>query len=107
MTSTPSSAPSAVLTKRIKRIAPLQLGKMSAVLHGIMAVIFVPFMLLSFLFTPDVPAGNRVGFMAFTAGFGLLMPVFYAVMGFVAGVVGAFVYNVVAKWIGGIEIELE
>jgi hypothetical protein len=35
------------------------------------------------------------------------MPVIYAVMGFVFGVLGAWVYNLIAKWIGGIEVEVE
>jgi hypothetical protein len=45
--------------------------------------------------------------LAFGTGFALLMPIFYAVMGFVFGVVGAFIYNVLAKWVGGIELEVE
>jgi hypothetical protein len=31
----------------------------------------------------------------------------YAIMGFLIGAIGAFVYNLVAKWIGGIEVEVE
>jgi hypothetical protein len=34
---------------------------------------------------------------------GILMPVIYGVMGFI----GAAVYNLVARWIGGIELEVE
>ena len=30
------------------------------------------------------------------------MPILYAVMGFIMGVIGAWFYNVIAKWIGGI-----
>jgi hypothetical protein len=29
------------------------------------------------------------------------------VMGFILGVIGAAVYNLVARWIGGIELEVE
>jgi hypothetical protein len=29
------------------------------------------------------------------------------VMGFIGGVIGAAVYNLVARWIGGIELEVE
>jgi hypothetical protein len=43
-------------TRRIKRIAPLQLGK---------------------------------------------------IMGFVVGVIGAFIYTIIAKWVGGVEVEVE
>ncbi len=40
-------------------------------------------------------------------GFGVLMPVIYGVMGFVFGVIGAAIYNLIAGWIGGIEVEVE
>jgi biopolymer transport protein ExbB/TolQ len=29
------------------------------------------------------------------------------VMGFIAGIIGAAIYNLFAKWIGGIEVEVE
>jgi hypothetical protein len=38
---------------------------------------------------------------------GILMPVIYGVMGFIGGVISAAVYNLVARWIGGIELEVE
>lgn len=31
----------------------------------------------------------------------------YGVMGFVFGAIGALIYNLVAKWVGGFELELE
>ena len=40
-------------------------------------------------------------------GFGIFMPVLYGVMGFIFGVLMAVVYNLVARWIGGIEVEVE
>ena len=40
-------------------------------------------------------------------GMGILMPVIYGVMGFIGGIIGAAVYNLVASWIGGIELEVE
>lgn len=91
----------------IKRIAPLQLGKMLAILYGIMGLIFIPFFLIMSAAASQLPAEQRVGMMALGAGFALLMPVFYAVMGFVTGALGALIYNVVAKWIGGIEVEVQ
>jgi len=45
--------------------------------------------------------------MAFGIGFALAMPVLYAVMGFIFGVIGAGLYNLVAGWIGGIEVDVE
>jgi hypothetical protein len=40
-------------------------------------------------------------------GFGIMMPVVYGVIGFVFGVIGAAIYNLIASWIGGIEVEVE
>lgn len=37
----------------------------------------------------------------------IFIPLFYGVMGFVVGALGAAVYNLVAQVIGGLEIELE
>lgn len=99
--------PELVTKKRIKRIAPLQLGKMLAVLYGIMGLLFLPFLLIMPFVSSQAPAEQRVGIMAFGVGFALLTPVMYAAMGFVFGALGALIYNVVAKWIGGIEVELE
>jgi hypothetical protein len=99
--------PPLTATRRIKRFAPLQLGKMMALGYGIMGLLFCPIFLLMSLFSAHLPNQQRVGMLAFGTGFALLMPVLYAVMGFIFGVVGAFIYNILAKWVGGIEVEVE
>ena len=103
---TPTPPPLSAI-RRIRRIAPLQLGKIMALTYGIMGLIFCPFFLLMTAFASHMPNNQRVGIMALGTGFALFMPVLYAVMGFVFGVVGAFIYNVIAKWVGGIEVEVE
>ena len=35
------------------------------------------------------------------------MPLIYGAMGFVGGAIGALIYNLFAKWVGGIELEME
>ena len=85
---------------RIKKIAPLQAGKMLAALYAFFAVVAVPFFLIAALIGPRGGGGTSVA-MA------LLLPLFYIIGGFVGGVVGAFVYNLVAGWIGGIEMEFK
>ncbi len=94
-------------TRRIRRIAPLQLGKMLAILYGIMGLLFVPFFLIMSAVSTQLPPAQRVGMMAFGVGFAIAAPFLYAAMGFVFGALGALIYNVVAKWIGGIEVEVE
>ena len=100
------------MTKRLKKIAPLQLGKMLAVTYGLLSLVFVPFFLLFSAIAsmvPKVEGGPPMLPMMVGMGVGFLIiaPIVYTVIGFVTGVIGAFVYNLVAGWIGGIEVEVE
>lgn len=98
---------------KLKRVDPIQAGKMLAALYGILSLLLIPFML--FVMTvgsfaarqqsgpaPALPLmfGMGVGFM-------VLLPVVYAVMGFVVGVISSLIYNLLSKWIGGFEFEFE
>jgi hypothetical protein len=46
--------------------------------------------------------GTALAFMAIIG-----MPLLFAVFGFIAGGIGAFLYNLFARWFGGIEIEMD
>lgn len=99
------------MTKRIKRIAPLQLGKMMAVIYGLFSLLFIPFFLLFTAVASLAPqtegAPPLAAMLGVGVGFMIMMPFLYVAMGFVTGAVGAIIYNLVAKWLGGIEIEVE
>jgi hypothetical protein len=105
------STPPPVLTtkRRIKRIGPLQLGKMLALLYGIMGLIFAPIVLGMSALAAALPnQSHRPAVFAWGTGFFvLLMPILYAAMGFVFGLIGAVIYNLVARFVGGIEVEVE
>lgn len=101
------------IKKRLVRIGPMQLGKMLGALYGAMGLIFIPFFgifALAGAFAPRNASMPPFSHAAF-AGFGIiamiLFPLIYAVMGFMIGIVGAAIYNLFAKWIGGIEVEVE
>ena len=53
------------------------------------------------LFTGTLNSGTALAFLALIG-----MPLTFAVGGFVAGAVGALLYNLVAGWTGGIEIDV-
>lgn len=103
---------------RIRRVSPLQAGKMAALIYAGMSLIFVPivaiFMAFGALASIAAAANNNhagalpaaLGVGMFIAGI-VVLPIFYGVIGFIIGALGALVYNLVAKWVGGIEIELE
>ncbi len=80
---------------------------MLAVLYGVLGLLIIPFFLLMTAFASHMHAQQRLGIFALGAGFVIFVPVIYAAMGFILGVIGAWVYNLVAKWIGGIEVEVE
>jgi hypothetical protein len=104
------------MTRRIKRIAPLQAGKMLGILYGCMGLIFLPFFALAGLagaFAQQTQQAQTAGaapaalVAAMMFGFGIFLPVFYGVFGFIFGVISAAIYNLIARWIGGIEVEVE
>lgn len=82
------------MKKRLTYISPLQAGIVQGVILGIISLIAVPFLLIATL----------IGHGGLGAIFVIFLPIFYAIMGFIMGVITAFVYNVVAKWTGGLEL---
>ena len=85
------------MKKRLTRIAPLQTGIVLATLYGILSLIAVPFLLL---------AGLISGRLGFGVIFIIFLPVLYAAVGFIVGIIAAAVYNLVASWTGGLQFEL-
>jgi len=83
------------MKKRLTYVSPLQLGIVLGVLYGVISLLIVPIFILAALFGPK---GSGLGIV-----FVIFLPIIYAVMGFVFGVISAFVYNLVAKWTGGVE----
>ena len=88
------------MAQRIRRFGVGQTAKVFGVLYGIIGLIFVPVFALMATFAPQESAPGL------GLGFAFAMPVFYAVIGFISAAIGCAIYNVVAGWIGGIEVEL-
>jgi len=82
------------MKKQIINISPFQTAKVFAVLYFVLSLPLVGFMAISFSFAP----GPKPGF-----GFLILFPFIYLIFGFIFTALGAWVYNLVAKQIGGIE----
>ena len=100
------------MTRRLTRIAPLQTGKIAGILYGLLSLLFIPFFLIAAMAglffentnTSSGATGLMAGGMVLMA---LVLPVMYAAMGFIGGVICAAVYNLIARWVGGIEFEVE
>jgi len=96
--------------KRLKSISPLKLGIVLAALYAVMSLIVVLIILpFTFLGAFSRGGGGAGGAELLGMGFGMLVaaPIIYGIMGFVGGVIVAFVYNVLAKMTGGIEFTVE
>lgn len=90
---------------KLSRIPPLPAAKLAAAVYGCLSLVFVPFMLIGGI------AGFASGIEGSVAGMGMLMiimiPVLNIVTGFIATLVGCFVYNLAAGWMGGIELHFD
>jgi hypothetical protein len=91
----------------IKSVGVLSVAKMMGLVQACFGVVLIPFFLLIGL------AGTMVGRQEtplagmFGLVFAFCMPIFYGVLGFIMGAIGAALYNVFAKWIGGIEVQVQ
>jgi hypothetical protein len=90
------------MKKELTYIAPLRTGIVLGVLYGLLGLIAVPFFLLVAVF------GSKAGAPAVFGGvfFAILFPVLYGAAGFILGIIAAAIYNLVAKWTGGLEFEV-
>ncbi len=92
---------------RLRHIGVLSAAKISALLYGAISLLIVPLFLLLAGIMSVVPHEPNQPSAAVFVGFALVAPFIYAGMGFVMGALMAFVYNLIAGWIGGLEMQFE
>lgn len=93
--------------QRIKSVGVFSCAKMLGVLYGCMGLLVIPIVLVGGVASMASQQTNSAIGGAALLAFGLLAPFLYGGMGFVSGAIGAWVYNLIAKKLGGIEIELD
>ena len=99
---------------RIKSVGVLSVAKVFGLVYGALGLLIVPIFLVvglaSSMAMKHAAAGanipNSIGpifaiFMAIAA------PITYGLIGFVSGAISALIYNLIAGWVGGIEMELD
>ncbi len=96
------------MVTRLRNINPIRCALVSGVLYALLGVIlalfFAPIMSIMTAYMPHGTARTAGGFSMGTL---ILVPIFYAVLGFIGGLITAFFYNLVARWTGGIEVTLD
>ena len=88
----------------IKKLGILSVAKIYAITMAIFGLIFGAIVTIISLAVSSVVQGE--GFGGYGAASIILLPIFYGVLGFVSGAIGAWIYNIVAKSIGGIQMDL-
>lgn len=103
----------------IKKFGVLSVGKIYAVMMLIVSLIIaIPYGLIIIVVSliggigagsVDGTAGLAFGGGGVVMGLGIMigLPIFYGAMGFVGGIIGALIYNILAGLVGGVEIEVE
>jgi hypothetical protein len=89
------------VSKRLTRIAPWQAGKLFALIYFVLSFIFViPIAVLSSTVPRNAPGPH------FGIGFFIALPFMYALCGLIFVPIGCLIYNLAAKFVGGLEISV-
>jgi hypothetical protein len=93
----------------IKRIAPVSCAKITGTLYAILGLVLgAVFSLVSLAggFASRANAGLGIGALLGTAAI-VVFPIFYGLIGFLTTLIGAWLYNVLAGMVGGIQMDVE
>jgi hypothetical protein len=93
----------------IKRFEPLSVGKVAGILYAAMCLVVGLIVSLAAMIGGSagrsefgVLTGGPVGIAAI-----LVLPIFYGVLGLIVAVIAAWLYNLAAGFVGGIEIDVQ
>jgi hypothetical protein len=90
---------------RLKAIGVLSAGKISALLYGGLALLIAPILLwmAAYVTVTSAPTPNQLPGSIYLA-IAIAAPFVYAAMGFITGAGAALIYNLAARWVGGLEL---
>lgn len=89
------------MVHHVRRIGVTRMATVLGALYLLLGVVFAAIFAVIGAMVPTP------GDSMFRGGFLIAMPLLYGVLGFVFGAVTAWLYNVIAGWTGGLELDLE
>ena len=97
--------------KEIKKIEIVSAAKVTAIVSAIWGFIAAIISLAALApFAAYAGTAGATNPLLMGVGFGIasivIMPIMMAILGFIMGAVGAFFYNVAAKYVGGVQLDL-
>ncbi len=92
---------------KLQALLAFVIGLFIGVIYGVFIMLFGAAMLSLAPNSGDQAIGGGIG--AIVAGLVVMIavPIFYGILGFIGGAIGALVYNMAAGVVGGIRFELE
>ena len=102
------------MTQQLRSIGAASCAKVFAVLYGILGLVIgagfsLFFMIGAFIGSQALPSEmSAKGGLGILLGIGglIFFPICYAVIGAIGGLIMSALYNVVAKYVGGVEVEI-
>lgn len=95
----------------VKRIGVLSCGKLMAVIYAglglLIGGVFTLFTLLGSAIGMAAGEENAVLGLIFGLGAIIVMPLFYGTIGLIAGLLASALYNLAARLVGGVELQVE
>ena len=89
--------------KTISKVSPLSYAKLAGVIYGLIGLLIgVVLAIISLV----AAKGGGTGWLA-AIGSLVVAPLFYGAIGFVFGALAGWLYNLAARLVGGVQIELE
>jgi hypothetical protein len=92
------------ILKRIGPASAFKIGLVSYAILGLIAGVFCSLIALtgaSFAPHAHLPFAPAIGLFAV-----ILCPIVYGIVGGIAALIGAFLYNLASSWVGGVEVEI-
>jgi hypothetical protein len=92
----------------VKRIGPASAFKVGLVVYGMLGLIAGVLCSVMGLAAVSFAPHGHIPFMhGFTSLFALILcPLLYGIIGGVAAVLGALIYNLASGWVGGLEVDI-
>ena len=96
----------------IRRVGPMSFAKRSGMLYALLGLCFGAILSLIAMIGATASFNeNNAAAAGFGAIFGvgaiILLPILYGAAGFIFSLIGAALYNLVAGWVGGVELEVQ
>ena len=89
---------------KLRRVGVLSVGLVMGVIYALIGLIAGFFITLISVAAGGVFDQAGFGFL-FGVGSIIFLPIFYGILGFIAGLITALIYNLAAKFTGGVEME--